>query len=113
MASQAKYNCIAFDPVAREIILTAPLFNSTVDFKITQNPSDQNGGAILLGHSFNLLQPAIGVNIGNALNGSSTVLASLLSAWKSQVTADGALSANFIVNPTTEAFTVEPNYITP
>jgi hypothetical protein len=66
------------------------------DFVLSSNLSEQNGSLFLYTKNCNLYFPLAGVGIGQqTVNSGSTVLASELNRWQSQVKGDGAKNANW------------------
>lgn len=82
-----------------------------VDFQITEEPSEQNGGIILLFRAFNSSNPLLGINV-NQVRGGSVLQANYeMNRWKAQIFADGGRASfkTILVNGDTN-FIWEVNY---
>ena len=86
---------IQFDPVAREIVLTAPLGSSSLDFVTTTNPSVQNGAILQYSRATNLVNPIFGIGMEQIFGSDMTILAKEMNRWKAQAILDGATLAKW------------------
>ncbi len=68
------------------------------DFVITESLDAQNSNLILITKNCFLQNPTIGVGLNQSFNGNYNDLLLILNEWQSQVLADGAKSANFVIN---------------
>lgn len=59
------------------------------DFVLTDNPSTQNGGIILLARGINSKNPILGINVEQIRSGSVLQANYEMNRWKQQVIADG------------------------
>lgn len=59
------------------------------DFVLTDNPSVQNGGIILLARGPNSLNPILGINVRQIQGGSLLQANYEMNRWKKQVFSDG------------------------
>lgn len=89
-------NDIQFDIVSREIMFTGQGSNS--DFTLTQNPSVQNGGSLMLSRAANIYLPIFGIGIEDFINSNMTTGAAELGRWKQQVQQDGG-KGNYVGSP--------------
>ena len=81
---------IAFDITTREIQF------ENGDFKLTENPSIQNGGIIKDGTCVNIYFPTIGVGINeNLINSPIEKVDYLMKLWQQQCRQDGATAADY------------------
>lgn len=85
---------IAFDIGTREIVL------KNNDFKLTDNPSVQNGGIIEASKGANPLQPMLGIGLlPGIIGGPVRRLTYEMNRWRAQVVADGATLAIWTPGP--------------
>ena len=69
------------------------------DFKITKNPSIQNGGIMLYSHCSNLLNPVAGIGMQELIGGNMTKVAYELNRWQTMAKNDGASIARWAAAP--------------
>lgn len=85
---------LAFDITTREVIL------KNGDFTTTADPSEQNGGIMLLGKGMNVRFPIFGVGLVPAvINGNLKNLVFQLNRWQQQCYQDGAQIARWTMQP--------------
>lgn len=85
---------IVFDIGTREIVL------KNNDFKLTDNPSVQNGGIIEASKGANPLQPTLGIGLlPGIIGGPSRRITYEMNRWRTQVIADGATLAKWTPGP--------------
>ena len=86
---------ILFDPITREIQF------ENGDFKLTDDPSIQNGAIIKDSTVANIYFPTIGVGINeNLMNSPIEKVVNLMGLWASQCKQDGATRADYQLNQT-------------
>ena len=86
---------IQFDPVAREIVLTAPLGSASMDMVTTVNPSVQNGAILQYSRCTNLVYPMFGIGMEQVFGSDMSILAFEMNRWKTQAKQDGATLAKW------------------
>lgn len=85
---------LAFDIRTRQVVL------KNGDFVITTDPSEQNGGILLLSKGANTRLPIFGIGLVPAvINGSLKNLVFQLNRWQQQAYQDGATEAKWTMKP--------------
>lgn len=91
---------IEFDIRTREIVF------KDNDFKLTKNPSVQNGGIILYSSCANPLAPMVGIGILEVIGGNMTKGTFEMNRWQAQALNDGATIASWSAKPIKNDFEV-------
>jgi hypothetical protein len=82
-----------FDPILREIIF------ENGDFKLTEDPSIQNGMILKDATCANIYYPSLGVGVGvNLINSPIERTVNLMNIWATQCKQDGATKAIYKLN---------------
>ncbi len=83
---------ILFDAEKREIVI------ENGDFKLTDNPSVQNGARIRDCKCVSLRFPTFGIGLPSLMNTDATRINFEMERWVKQVRDDGATKASFTIN---------------